>query len=201
MILARPSSPRSRTRLMPPRPPARSRGFSLVEVMVALVVIAVGLLGIAKMQALALSSTSSASMRSLAAIEAGSLAAAMHADRDYWSATPPATVNVSGTTIDVSSLAATADCTSAGSAPCSASVMAAYDFQQWVAALNQLLPNPTAAINCETVTAPISCTIKIGWSENAVAINSQEASTDATNTASGTTAAFRTPTYTLYVEP
>ena len=46
----------------------RTRGFSLLEVMVALVIISIGLLGVAKMQALAYASTSTASSRSLAAI-------------------------------------------------------------------------------------------------------------------------------------
>lgn len=68
------------------------RGFSLVEVMVAVVVICVGLLGIAKMQALALSNTTTSRLRALAAIEAAGLAAAMHSNREYWaSAAPPAT--------------------------------------------------------------------------------------------------------------
>ena len=44
------------------------RGFSLIEVMVAIVVISAGLLGIAKLQALALSNTSTARLRSLAAL-------------------------------------------------------------------------------------------------------------------------------------
>ena len=50
--------------------PAQIRGFSLVEVMVAVVVICTGLLGIAKLQALSLSNTSTARLRSLAAMEA-----------------------------------------------------------------------------------------------------------------------------------
>ena len=74
----------------------RERGFSLVEVMVALVICAVGLLGLAKMESLALSSTSVANSRSLAAIEASSLAAAMHANPGYWAAgKAPATTVVS----------------------------------------------------------------------------------------------------------
>src|SRR5438445_9867309 len=62
----------------------REAGFSLVEVMVALIVMSVGLLGIAKMQALALTSTTSARMRSIVALEASSLASTMRADRAYW---------------------------------------------------------------------------------------------------------------------
>jgi len=77
---------------------ARIRGFSLVEVMVAVVVICVGLLGIAKMQALALSNSNTSRLRSLAAIEAAGLAAAMHSNREYWAGStgtaPPATITV-----------------------------------------------------------------------------------------------------------
>src|SRR5579862_6704677 len=62
----------------------RSRGFSLIEVLVALIIIGVGMLGIAKIQALAYASTGTAAARSIAAIEASSLAAAMRANRDYW---------------------------------------------------------------------------------------------------------------------
>jgi type IV pilus assembly protein PilV len=77
----------------------RERGFSLMEVMVALVVSTVGLLGLAKMEALGLSSTSVAGSRSLAAIEASSLAAAMHANPGYWAAgiAPPSIVITAGT--------------------------------------------------------------------------------------------------------
>jgi type IV pilus assembly protein PilV len=71
------------------------RGFSLVEVMVAVVVICVGLLGIAKMQALALSNSNTSRLRSLAAIEAAGLAAAMHSNREYWAGnTPPNQITV-----------------------------------------------------------------------------------------------------------
>src|SRR5580700_12341596 len=79
------------------------RGFSLIEVMVALIIIAVGMLGIAKMQALALSTTESSGVRSLVAIEAASLAASMHANRDYWVGNPPPasfTVNVATTAVN-----------------------------------------------------------------------------------------------------
>ena len=49
------------------------RGFTLLEVMVALVVLCLGLLGILKLEAAAISSTTIAAKRSLAALEASSL--------------------------------------------------------------------------------------------------------------------------------
>lgn len=74
----------------------RARGFTLIEVMVALLVIAIGFLGIAKMQALALSNTGASRMRALAAIEATSLATAMHTNRAYWASysSVPGTIKV-----------------------------------------------------------------------------------------------------------
>ena len=64
-------------------PRARHKGFSLVEVLVALVVLGVGLLGIAKLQGASFSNTAIAARRSLAALEADSLAASMHVNRGY----------------------------------------------------------------------------------------------------------------------
>jgi type IV pilus assembly protein PilV len=79
----------------------QSGGFSLVEVMVALIVMSIGLLGIAKMQAAALSNTAIARTRSLAAIEAASLAASMHANRGYWSSPAvAASITIQGATRD-----------------------------------------------------------------------------------------------------
>jgi hypothetical protein len=56
------------------------------------------------------------------------------------------------------------------------------------------LPGYLATINCSTAAFPVTCTIQIQWTENAVAGNSQQ--TGMANI--GTTAA---PTYTLYVQP
>jgi type IV pilus assembly protein PilV len=176
------------------------RGFSLVEVMVALVVCAIGLLGLAKMESLAVSSTAVASARSIAAIQASSLAAAMHANRGYWAAgLAPAltTVTVSGgvTTIvsgDPGLATAGVSCFIPGAAACTPNLMAAYDVQNWAAALQILLPGSFSTISCTTLTnTPVNCNIQIQWTENAVAANAQQ-----TNMA-----ALQTPTYILYVQP
>jgi type IV pilus assembly protein PilV len=84
-----------------PRTPARIRagGFTLLEVMVALVVTSIGLLGIAKIQALAYASTGTASIRSLVAMQVSGLAASMHADRTYWSGLAPPSITITPTAV------------------------------------------------------------------------------------------------------
>ncbi len=172
-------------------PAMRERGFSLMEVMVALVVCSVGLLGLAKMESLALSSTSVANSRSLAAIEASSMAAAMHANPGYWSAGfAPATTIVSA----ANNFSAAASCLNAaagGAGPCTPSNLAFFDLQQWANALAAVLPGYVATITCSTVGFPVTCTIQIQWTEQAVAAN-------AAQTQIGALAA---PTYVLYVQP
>lgn len=167
----------------------RARGFSLMEVMVALVVSTVGLLGLAKMEALAISSTSVAGTRSLAAIEASSLAAAMHANPGYWAAgfAPPSIVISNA----VNPYAAAPPCTTAGPGSCIPAAMAAYDLQQWSSALNAVLPGYLGTITCSQGAFPVTCTITLQWGENGVAVNSQQ-------TLMGGLAA---PTYTLFVQP
>lgn len=188
-------------------------GFSLVEVLIALIVLSVGLLGIAKMQALALSSTSVASRRALAAVEAESIADSMHVNRGFWANTNASGLNVSivGATVTVTTpgpagttppVLPNLDCNSGKNAPCDGPTVAGYDLQQWATALQQLLPGDQATIACNTLD-PIDCLVTIQWSEQGVAINSaqaQAASTAASETA-GTSAAIQNPTYVLYVEP
>jgi type IV pilus assembly protein PilV len=204
---------------------ARARGFSLVEVMVAVVVICIGLLGVAKMQALALSNSTTSRLRALAAIQAAGLAAAMHSNREYWAgATPPVTTtfNAGGagqfvstdaalqaaanaalpvglnTPDTVQSCVGTANATAVCGGIAGVVNLAAFDLARWAASLNALLPNPQATLSCPVVAgAPPSCTIVISWSERAVAINQQEVQAEAANGASN----IENPSYLLYVEP
>jgi type IV pilus assembly protein PilV len=173
----------------------RSAAFTLVEVMVALIVLSIGLLGIASMQAMALSSTSNARMRSLAAIEATSLASTMHTNRAYWATSAPASFTVVDGVISDTVLKTTGvDCTST-TTPCTPARLAAYDTQRWAGALGAVLPHPSATITCPVATVPMNCTIYITWAESAVALTKQEADNAAAD------AAFKKPDYTLYVQP
>jgi type IV pilus assembly protein PilV len=190
-------------------------GFSLVEVMVALVVISVGLLGIAKMQALSLSSTGSAKTRSLAALEAASLGATMQADRAYWSAiatanfniTVPATGAITSSPTDPNLVAPSNACLTTGATAntCTSAQLAAQDLKEWNAALHSALPNSAAVIACNTgaVTTPATCTITITWTDHVVAVNvaSNTASTSAQVKTAVTNFATATSKYQLFVEP
>jgi type IV pilus assembly protein PilV len=188
----------------PTRALARSAGFSLVEVLVALLVLSVGLLGIAKMEALALSTTATSARRSIAALEASSLAASMHINRGFWESTGASgiQVNITGNTVTNPPGGAIPVCEYNSGAPCTSEGLAAYDLNAWATALQAALPNDVATVQCNTTT-PLECSIQIQWSEQAVAMYSgqaQSAST-ATSETAGTTAAFENPTYTLYVQP
>ncbi|MGH8232047.1 MAG: type IV pilus modification protein PilV [Steroidobacteraceae bacterium] len=177
---------------------AGSAGFSLVEVMIALIIISIGLLGIAKLQAVALSSTGTAGKRGLAAIEAASIASAMHADRAYWSVggiATTTTLSAAGVSASTDAgLQSPVDCSTVR--PCTTVKMAAYDLSIIAASLQSILPGYTGTIACNQTVAPppVVCAITLTWIENAVASNSQGVHV-------GAAAAFQTPTYTLYVEP
>lgn len=196
----------------------RAFGFSLVEVMIALIIISVGLLGIAKLEAVVLSNTGSSRLRALVALQAESLADSMHADRDFWDGSSGDWTGSVGVSITVtggtasytatnsahlsSALSTVPNCSSAACLP---SNLAGYDLNQWatgsttapiVEGLAQLLKKSTTTISClaATATNPASCTVTITWSENTVAANQQEATT-------GAPAAFSAETYTVVVQP
>lgn len=193
-----------------------SAGFSLVEIMVAIIVLCIGMLGIARMQAVALSSTSVSSKRSIAAIQAASLAALMHENRAYWTVGDPAgslytiqgatvgsAITIDGTPYAWTNAAALAG--AAGSnckaATCTPTQLAAYDLADWATAVNSVLPNESTLIKCGTLT-PVSCMVTISWTESAVAANAQEAAAaQAVMGNAAATAKMQIPTYTLYIEP
>jgi type IV pilus assembly protein PilV len=190
---------------------SKAQGFSLVEVMVAVLVISVGLLGVAKIQALALSSTGSARMRSQVALASASLAATMHANRAYWanvSADSATLIAVTNGTIWASDSGLqtppTGGCTAAS--PCTvAAQLAAQDLHDWTASLRTILPantNPVALVSCWIASGnPVSCKIDVVWTENLVStpystntLASAQQAIQAAQRVEGTS-------YTLYTQP
>ena len=187
--------------------PHPCNGFSLVEVMVALIIICVGLLGIAKLEAVMLSSTGTSRLRALIALQAESLADMMHANRDYWDGGSTYWVPANGalalTATETNGATATWTGTNApGAAPtscansaCNSEQLSQYDLYNWGSNLPNIVQNSTSTVDCssDVGTDLVSCTITIQWNETTVAANSQEAA------AGGT--AFQQQTYTLVVEP
>jgi type IV pilus assembly protein PilV len=178
-------------------------GFTLLEVMVAVLLLTIGIFGFAKMQALAVSSTQTASSRSIVAMQANSLAAAMHGNREFWGdgGLVVRTFSTSGATVTdatgVVSARPTGDCvsTTLPSAPkCTVQQVAALEVGLWAANLNALLPGATSLVNCSTSSdVPVSCVLTIQWNDRYI---------NSTKTAAGTgfgTSGARS--YTLYIEP
>lgn len=179
-----------------------ARGFTLLEVLVAILVVAIGLLGLAKMQALAVSNTQVSSTRSLIALQASSLGAAMQGNKGYWAAgVAPASFSTQGSTVTdatgvLTQTIATCFSASVPTTPvCTPAQLAAYDLQTWARNMAAQFPSYAANFACNSVAgAPVSCTITITWSEKYVALNR-------TTAAASGAAQTATQSYTLYVAP
>lgn len=179
----------------------------MIEVLVALVLIAIGLLGIAGVQALSVNNTTIALNRSTAALQADGLASMMHANSVYWqSASAPTesggfTITAttgSGATTTISDSNLNGQTQNCSQANCSAPQMAGYDLQQWGLAVAAALPSGSGQVTCVAGT-PVFCTINVLWNENNIALNGVGNTSTSTNAyAIGTTV---TQTYTLVVQP
>jgi type IV pilus assembly protein PilV len=184
-----------------------ARGMSLIEVLVALVVVSIGLLGIAKMQALAIASTRGSSTRSLISIEAASLASAMHANQLYWqqvsNTTTTFTAAVANNAITSSSDAnLVGQTTNCSTTVCVGRPMAAYDLVTWGSNLNSVINGSTGTVDCSG--APVTCTITISWTENMVGLNASTQYATGTGTNPQTTQAQQQTQqlqYALLVQP
>lgn len=133
----------------------RNAGFSIVEVMVALVVLAVGMLGIASLYVTTLRSSGSALSRMQAVNLASDLADRIRANRfgreNYNTTNTPAQKNCMGTT-----------------ANCSQADMASNDLFLWQAQIDQLLPgDPQGVVTyaAGAANAPDNYTITVSWKE------------------------------------
>ena len=179
---------------MKSHPQAKPRGDSLIEVLVAILVSAVGVLGLAKMQALTIANTQVSGLRGLIALQASSLASSMHSNKGYWQ-NPLAPVCTSGICV----LTGTTPPASLGAVPstclnanlCTPGQMAAWDLNIWMNQMNNIAAGYTTTVNCTGT--PSVCSIEIVWNE-------KQAGGGATANIAATTPTIPQAYY-LYVQP
>lgn len=132
-----------------------TRGFSLVEVLVALVVLSVGMLGIAALYVESLRSGNTAQLRTQAVALASDMADRIRANRQGG-------VSYTKAFTDVGALNVACN---PGGAGCVPAVMAGHDISQWNTAVTGQLAGAQCSIGVDTTTIPNTYTITIQWSE------------------------------------
>ncbi|MEO6688557.1 MAG: type IV pilus modification protein PilV [Dokdonella sp.] len=142
-----------------------ARGFSLLEVLIALLIFSLGLMGLAGLMVVSVRTNQSAFLRTQASFLAQSLADRMRANTGK--------INSYIGTYDSSSANAAYVCSSG---ICTPDLLVERDKALWSALMVSSLPNPTAIMACNGVTlggsaqsgsAPYSglCTLTMTWTE------------------------------------
>jgi type IV pilus assembly protein PilV len=146
------------------------RGFSLLEVLIALVVLSVGLLGLAALQAEGLRGSSTAHNRFQAIRLASDIAARIRANEDaidISSSEGPYAYEIANTVSAASG--ASHGCADIGSDTeantCSAANMAAFDLFEWRRDLAESLPDGTGAIDITVGNSIITADVSVEWTE------------------------------------
>ena len=150
---------------------SRLRGFSLLEVLIALVVLSVGLLGLAALQAEGLRGSSTAQNRFQAVRLAADIAARIRANEDAINTSSTFTgpyAYAIGLTDSAASGAANG-CADVGTITdanvCTAANMAAFDLFQWRRDLAAALPNGTGSVAINVGNSIITATVVVQWTE------------------------------------
>jgi len=128
----------------------RQRGFSLVEVLIALVIMSVGMLGIAGLYVHSMRAGRTSMLRHNAVTLAGDVA-------DRIRANPRAAIAYAG-------LGGNNDCVTAN-IDCNAAQMAAHDIFLWDQQAVQTMPNGDVDVIFNNAVSPPEYTITISWDE------------------------------------
>ena len=144
----------------------KQQGFSLIEAMIALLIILFGVLGMMGMQAMAVNNTELGRYNARAAIQAQSIAATMKANSAFWTTTPlPTSVTSDGATLKINSATVSTPLTGTGGA------IAYADLTQWGTDIATSLPSGNYAITCDVTVTPEVCTITIFWFEKTLTLH------------------------------
>lgn len=165
----------------------RQRGFTIVELLVTILIVTVGILGLAKLQAAAVSNTSVSRTRALMTYQAESLAGMIRSNRLFWVTSgnvttwPKFQLDATGTvTQSVNMTQKSGGCVGV-SVSCVPAELAYDDvITTWVPQFIAAFPNATASITCVPATgsacaanpaSPHSYDITLTWTQKMVAVN------------------------------
>ena len=126
------------------------RGFSLVEVLIALIIMSVGMLGIAGLYVQSMQAGRTSLFRHHAVTLAGDVS-------DRIRANPTAGVAYTGAGVDFGCVATGVDCNEVE--------MASNDILLWSQQAGESLPNGNVVIGFDNATVPPNYTIAVGWDE------------------------------------
>jgi type IV pilus assembly protein PilV len=150
--------------------PIGQHGFTLIEVLIAVVIIAIGLLGLAGLNAVGINSTHTSYLRSRASIHTENMADMMRVNRAGVDANDYAN-NAAPATIDYSTITAPGiDCRSTACTPAEQAQVDAYN---WMTAIAHDLPGGTGEVLCndsdgadaDPCTNGSTFEIKVSWQE------------------------------------
>ena len=138
---------------------ARQTGFTLIEVLVAVLILVIGLVGVAHMQALGLTNTQSAYNRSQATLLAYDMADRIRANLESIE-----------TYVNIAPADATLQATCSTTEGCTVAQMAENDLYEWNETLANFLPSGAGAISLEdlgnTDAEDDLYTVSVSWNDN-----------------------------------
>ena len=134
----------------------RNRGFTLLEVLVALLVLSIGLLGLAALTTLGLRYNNSAYARSQATLLAYDIVDRMRANSD-------AAQTTTSYVIDFGEGVANQNCEASACAPAQ---MAVYDLGKWKTILAQTLPKGDGSVSLQDLAGARIYVVTVRWDDS-----------------------------------
>lgn len=132
------------------------RGFTLLEIMVSLVILAIGLLGLAGMQSVSVINNHAALMRSEASLLSYDIMDRMRANREHARTTSNYLSNFNE---------AASSYPLCNTPPCSPSMLANHDLNQWKTDVSAQLPGGEAEIARENLPSGVLYVVTLRWDE------------------------------------
>jgi type IV pilus assembly protein PilV len=135
---------------------ALQRGFSMLEILITLAIVAIALLGTAGLQVYAMRMNHGGHLRTQAVFLASDIAERMEANK---------VAAVAGNYAVAAASSPSAAATDCGAVPCSGAALAGYDISQWETSIANLLPQARWQITQLAAGNPSTYNIFIQWTD------------------------------------